>query len=136
MINELVMTLVCYVDEQMAEQQASASIGHRFIVMEPQPEIWIEPKLNTFFHKARQFLTAPGIHLPDLARHLGMDLAMVNNHLTHLRLLGLVRAINEEEAVEIAERQAQENISNTSNKFLRASQWSAGSTTSAVACRG
>jgi len=122
MVNQLVMTLVCYVDEQLAQQRTSASVGHRFIIVIPQPEIWIEPELNVFFHTARQFLTTPGIHLPDLARHLSLDIALAHRHMTHLRQLGLVRTIDEEEVAQIEEKQAQENISRKSSEFLRASR--------------
>lgn len=121
-VNELVMTLVCYVDEQLAQQGRAASVTHRFILTEPQPDIWIEPELDAFYLTARQFLTAPGIHIHDLSRLLGLDMTTTTNNLTNLRLLGLVRSIDEEEAVQITETNVKDNISRKSNEFLRASR--------------
>jgi len=121
-VNNLVMTLVCHVDEQLAQQRASASMGHRFIMVTPAPDVWIEPELNTFYATARQFLTTPGIHLPDLARHMRLDITIVHKHLTHLRQLGLIRTIDEAEVVQLDEREREENISRKSDEFLRASR--------------
>lgn len=122
MVNQLVMTLVCYVDEQMEQQRTSSSVRHRFILVQPPPDIWMEPELNIFYLLARQFLTTPGIHVHDLARHLGMDMTVVHENLANLRLLGIVRPIDEEEVAQIAEMNTRENISRKSNEFLRASR--------------
>jgi len=121
-VNELVMTLVCYVDEQMALQQASAAVGHRFILAHPQPDVWVAPELSAFFLMARQFLTSPGIHLHDLARHLCLDSDVVHKNLTNLRLLGYIRLIDEEEAAQVVEMQTQENISRKSSEYFKASR--------------
>jgi hypothetical protein len=121
LINQLVMSLVCYVDEQMARQKVTAPSGHQYILEDPEPEIWIEPELNVFFIAARPFLVN-GIHLDDLAKRLHMEVSFIHIHLTNLRLLGLIKLIDEADVAEIAEMQVQEKISRKSNEFLRASR--------------
>ncbi len=120
-INQLVMSLVCYVDEQVARQQLIAPSGFRYIMENPQPEIWIEPELDVFFLAARPFLIN-GIHLDDLSKRLQMEVSLIHTHLTNLRLLGLVKLVDEANPVEVAEMEVQEKISRKSNEFLRASR--------------
>jgi hypothetical protein len=121
LINQLVMALVCYVDEQVARQQVKPRSGQQYILEDPEPEIWIEPELNVFFIAARPFLI-DGIHLDDLAKRLQMEVSQLHIHLTNLRLLGLVKLIDETDVAEMAERDVQEKISRKSNEFLRAAR--------------
>jgi len=121
LINQLVMALVCYVDEQVAREQVTPPSQQHYILEDPEPEIWIEPELNVFFIAARPFLI-DGIHLDDLAKRLQMDVSQIHIHLTNLRLLGLVKLIDASDTAEIAEMQVQEKISRKSNEFLRAAR--------------
>ncbi len=120
-VNQLVMSLVCYVDELIAQQKAYTSPEHHYLLAVPQPEIWVEPELNQFFHLARPHLTS-GMSLLDLASELNMELETVHMHLTHLRLLGLLRMVNLADPVQRNELEVQETISRKSNEFLRASR--------------
>ena len=64
-------------------------------------------------------------HIPnvdDLAKRLNMDVPVIHTHLTNLRLLGLVKLINEADVGQLAELQVQEKISRKTNDFLRASR--------------
>ena len=122
MVNQLVMSLVCYVDELAAKQRTPESPEDRYVLEDPEPEIWIEPELNVFFLKARQFLTFPGIHLDDLARYLSVNVDTAYTNLTNLRLLGLIKLLGPGDAAEIKELEVQEEISRKSNEFLRASR--------------
>src|SRR5476649_704437 len=63
-ITQLVMSLVCHVDEQIARQQAQPH--HWYVLETPQPDIWIEPELYDFLATARSFLTT-GAYCDDLA---------------------------------------------------------------------
>jgi len=121
MVNQLVMSLVCYVDELVAQQRALTSPDHEYILAIPQPEIWIEPELNEFFHRARPYLSN-GTSLLDLASVVHLEMETVHMHLTHLRLLGLLRIVNMADPVQRNEREVQESISRKSNEFLRASR--------------
>ena len=120
-INQLVMSLVCYVDEQLARQQTVPSSGHWYVLESPEPEIWVEPELDGFFLAARPFLIN-GVHLDDLAKQLNMDASAIHTHLTNLRLLGLIKLVDGADAAQIAELEVQEKISRKSNEFLRASR--------------
>lgn len=122
MVNQLVMSLVCHVDEQMARKRTLASSSQRYALTIPQPEIWIEPELHGFFIGAHPLL-AMGCHLEDLAQRLGLDAATVHVNLTNLRLLGLIQLVETKpETVPLAEFNVQEQISRKSNEFLRASR--------------
>jgi hypothetical protein len=120
-INQLVMSLVCYVDEQLARQRTVAPAGHQYVLEYPLPEIWIEPELNAFFIAAYPYLV-DGTGLDDLAKRLNMDVSGIHTHLTNLRLLGLVRLIDKADTAQIAGLEVQEKISRKSNEFLRASR--------------
>ena len=122
MVNQLVMTLVCYVDEKLEQLRASSSVRHRFFLVESPPDIWIEPELNIFFIMARQFLTPPGIYLDDLAQQLGVDLAVVHQNLTNLKLLGFVMSIEEDKIDQPIEVNLDKTISQKAGEFLRASR--------------
>jgi len=88
-VHDLVMKLVCYVDEQTARLQMAPAANQRHRLVVPQPEIWVDPELNQFFHAARPFLTT-GVTLADLAQQLQMEPRLVHKNLTHLRSLGLI----------------------------------------------
>lgn len=120
-VSELVMSLVCHVDEQVAQRRAMPTPEQRYVLVSPQPEIWIEPELNHFFMTARQFL-AMGISLNDLSFHLGQDAEDVHKNLTNLRLLGLIALLNVGDTAQLKELDVQEKISRKSNDFLRASR--------------
>lgn len=120
-INQLVMSLVCYVDEQLARQQTVAPSGHQYVLENPLPEIWIEPELNVFFIAAYPYLV-DGTYLDDLAKRLSMDVSSIHINLTNLRLLGLIKLVDKGDTVQLAEMEVQEKISRKSNEFLRASR--------------
>jgi hypothetical protein len=116
---QLVMSLVCHVDEQMARQQA---VPHHWYVLEtPQPEIWIEPELHEFFVAAKPFLTK-GAYRDDLAERLKLNPDVVHKNLTNLRLLGLIKLVDGASTVPLAGIEMQEKVSRKSNDFLRASR--------------
>ena len=116
---QLVMSLVCHVDEQVARQQA---VPHHWYTLEtPQPEIWIEPELHEFFLAAKPFLTT-GAYRDDLAERLKLSLDVVHKHLTNLRLLGMIKLIDGAQTVPLAGVEVQEKISRKSNEYLRASR--------------
>jgi hypothetical protein len=118
-ITQLVMSLVCHVDEQAARQQASP---HYWYMLEtPQPEIWIEPELEAFFTAARASLTT-GVYRDQLAEKLKLDPALVHKNLTNLRLLGLIKMIDGVETVSLSGVNVQEKISRKTNDFIRASR--------------
>lgn len=117
---QLVMSLVCHVDEQVARQKVSEP-HHWYILETPQPEIWIEPELNGFFLAARSFLTT-GAYRDDLAERLGLDPSVVHKNLTNLRLLGLIKLVDGAATVPLAGIDVQEKISRKSNEYLRASR--------------
>ncbi len=94
-IHDLVMRLVCHVDEQRARQKAVPAVGQRYRLVLPEPEIWLDPELDQFFHAAR-FLLASGVTLADLSRHLQMEATLVHQNLINLRLLGLIDLAHEE----------------------------------------
>jgi len=121
MINQLVMSLVCYVDQQVARQRALASPHYWYVLEVTQPDIWIEPDLHSFFIRARSFL-ATGIHLSDLAERLDLDVSVVHQNLTNLRLLGQIKMVDGAETVPLADVNAQEKVSRKSIEFLRASR--------------
>ncbi len=120
-IDELVMTLVCHVDEQVALQKTLTSPDHRYVLVTPQPEIWVEPELNHFFHLSRQHLIL-GSSLYDLAKYLELDEQVVHMHLTNLRLLGLLSLVNINDNAQINELRKQGEVSRKSNEFLRVAQ--------------
>jgi hypothetical protein len=116
---QLVMSLVCHVDEQVARQQA---VPHHWYMLEtPQPDIWIEPELHEFFLAAKPFLTT-GAYRDDLAERLKRDPGVVHKNLTNLRLLGLIKLVDGAETVPLAGVEVQEKISRKSNEYLRASR--------------
>lgn len=119
-INQLVMSLVCHVDEQLARRK-TADHGHQWYMLEsPQPEIWIEPELHEFFLAAKPFLVH-GTYRDVLAERLKLNSGIVHTHLTNLRLLGLIKLIDGVETVPLT-KELKEKISRKSNDFLRASR--------------
>ena len=121
MVNSLVMALVCHVDEQLAQKRAITTPDQRYALVHPPPEIWIEPELNQFFAMARQLLSH-GMSVNEISILLNLEIEMVHMHLTHLRLLGLIKLVNVGDSAELNEFQVQEAISRKSNDFLRASR--------------
>jgi len=118
-ITQLVMTLVCHVDEKMARQQ---SVAHHWYMLEtPQPDIWIEPELHEFLAAARPSL-AKGAYRDELAELLQQDPELVHKNLTNLRLLGLIKMIDGAETVPLTGVNVQEKVARKSNEFLRASR--------------
>jgi hypothetical protein len=118
-ITQLVMSLVCHVDEQVARQQAAP---HYWYVLEtPEPEIWIEPELHAFFTAARPSLTT-GVYRDQLAEKLKLNPELVHKNLTNLRLLGLIKMIDGAETVPLSGVNVQEKISRKTNDFIRASR--------------
>jgi hypothetical protein len=124
-VHDLVMKLVCHVDEQTARQQLAPAAEqiHRLVV--PQPEIWVDPELNQFFHAARSLLVA-GATLADLAQQLQMEPELVHKNLTHLRLLGLID-LNYGETPIRAEEEAKrrEDVARKGNALLRVTRMTA-----------
>jgi hypothetical protein len=121
MINQLVMSLVCHVDEQVSRFQETAFHNYWYTLESPQPEIWIEPGLHDFFLTACSHLSS-GIQLEELADHLQLDAKVVHQNLTNLRLLGLVKLIDGMDTVRIEGGNLHEQVSRKSNEFLRASR--------------
>lgn len=121
MINQLVMSLVCHVDEQLARLNATTSPNSWYVLESPEPEIWIEPELHLFFTAARAFLTT-GVHVDDLAQRLELDISVVQKNLTNLRLLGLIKLVDGAQTVPLAAINVQAQVARKSNDFLRASR--------------
>jgi hypothetical protein len=120
MVNSLVMSLVCHVDEQLVRQQLAMSPKHWYILEPCAPDVWIEPELNAFFIQSRSHL-ASGVYLKDLARLMGLEVAQVHQSLTNLRLLGLIRLVDGMESpVDPIQVEVEEKVSRRSNDFLRA----------------
>jgi hypothetical protein len=117
-IHDLVMKLVCHVDEQMAQQQLVPAAEQRHKLVIPQPEIWVDPELNQFFHAARSLLTA-GATLDVLARQLQMEPGLVHTHLIHLRLLGLIDLSYGETAIREKEVERREEVARKNDALLR-----------------
>jgi len=116
---QLVMSLVCHVDEQVARQQA---VPHHWYTLESrQPEIWLEPELHEFFLTAIPFLKT-GAYRDDLAERLKLHPDIVHKNLTNLRLLGFIKLVDGAETVPLAGVDVQEKISRKSNEYLRASR--------------
>ena len=88
MVNQLVMSLVCYVDEQLAREQKSPSSDFLYCLEEPQPEIWIEPELYDFFVLIRPFL-AQGSKLDMISAHLKRDPSEVHKKSNQPALAGV-----------------------------------------------
>jgi hypothetical protein len=120
-VNHLVMSLVCHVDELVARQQADASNNHWYKLVSPQPEIWIEPDLHSFFLAASSHLLS-GIQLEELANRLQISVNVVQQNLGNLRLLGLVKLTDGTDTVRLEGGNLQEQVSRKSNEFLRASR--------------
>ncbi len=118
-IAQLVMSLVCHVDEQVARLHAAPH--HWYMLETPQPEIWIEPELHEFFLAARPSLTT-GAYRDELAEQLKLDTGVVHKNLTNLRLLGVIKLVDGAETVPLAGINVPEKISRKSNDFLRASR--------------
>jgi predicted transcriptional regulator len=121
MVNQLVMSLVCHVDEQMARQQQTTSPNLWYTLESPEPEIWIEPELNSFFLAARELLVK-GASLDHLAEKMEVDKALLHQNLTNLRLLGLIKLVDGTETVTLAMAEPEEKISRKNVEFLRASR--------------
>jgi len=121
MVNELVLALVCYVDEQSARQKATAAPHYWYMLETAQPEIWIEPDLHGFFLAARPFLVT-GCYVDDLAERLELSADVVHKNLTNLRLLGLIKLIEGASTVPLHGVNVQEKIAQKSSEFLRASR--------------
>jgi len=118
-IHDLALKLVCHVDEQAAQQSVATTTEQRHRLVIPQPEIWVEPELNQFFHDAHALLTS-GVSPDDLAAGLGMDPGLVHKHLTHLRMLGLTELLEVEAAPQVQEEtKAREEILHKSTVFSR-----------------
>jgi predicted Rossmann fold nucleotide-binding protein DprA/Smf involved in DNA uptake len=120
-VNHMVMSLVCHVDQQVARQQETASHNYWYVLESPQPEIWIEPGLHNFFVVAYSSL-ASGIQLEELANRLDLDVNDVHQNLTNLRLLGLVKLVDGMDTVRLDGGNLHEQISRKSNEFLRAAR--------------
>jgi hypothetical protein len=118
-ITQLVMSLVCHVDEQIARQQSAPH--HWYILETPEPEIWIEPELEQFFVATRAALTT-GVYPNELAEKMNLDPAVVHKNLTNLRLLGLIKMIDGARTVPLTGVNVQEKVGRKSNEFLRASR--------------
>lgn len=118
-ITQLVMSLVCHVDEQVARQQSEPH--HWYMLETPQPEIWIEPELHEFFAAALPALTT-GVYSEELADKLQLDPTGVHTNLTNLRLLGLIKMIDGAKTVPLSGVNVQEKVSRKTNDFLRASR--------------
>ena len=121
LVNELVMSLVCYVDEQIAAQSTAAAMHHWYILEAYQPDIWIEPELHGFYILAMPHL-AVGVHLDELAQKMDLPLSDVHRNLTNLRLLGLIKMIDGAKTPAGGEVDMEEKIARKSNEFLRASR--------------
>lgn len=118
-IHDLVMKLVCHVDEQTAQQQMAPLSEQRHRLVLPQPEIWIDPELNQFFLDARPLLAA-GMRLDEIARHLQMETGLVHKKLTHLRLLGLIESASGETSIRAEEEAEQrEQMAHRNDALLR-----------------
>jgi hypothetical protein len=120
-INQLVMSLVCHVDERMARQRATTTGHHWYMLQTPQPEIWIEPELHEFFLTAKPFLIT-GAYPDNLAERLKLDATTVHKNLTNLRLLGLVKLIDGVSTVPLARIDIEEKVSRKSSEFLKAAR--------------
>jgi len=120
-VNHLVMSLVCHVDELVARQKEDASHNYWYKLVSPQPEIWIEPELHSFFMAACSHLSF-GIQLEELANRLQLDPNVVQQNLSNLRLLGLVKLTDGSDTVRLEGGNLQEQVSRKSNEFLRASR--------------
>lgn len=119
-VNQLVMSLVYHVDEQLLHQQRAISPKHWYILEVYPPEVWIEPELNVFFLQARPHLVS-GIHLDQLSELLGLDVSLAHQNLTNLRLLGLIKLIDGSEGpLAPAKVEVEEKVSRMTNDFLRA----------------
>ena len=121
MVNELVMSLVCHVDQQVARLKATASPNIWYVLEVSQPDIWIEPELNSFFIAARTYLVK-GVHVDDLAEKMGLNVSVVHKNLTNLRLLGQIKMVEGAETVPLGGVNVKEEISRKSTEFQRASQ--------------
>jgi hypothetical protein len=103
-IHDLAMQLVCHVGERAARQLMVPSSEQGYQLVLPQPNIWVEPELNQFFLAAHRLLTA-GVNVDELARGLQMEPKLVRKSLTHLRLLGLIKAIDCETSVGVGQKE-------------------------------
>jgi hypothetical protein len=123
MTNQLVMALVCHVDEQMAREQEMVPSHYWYTLEMPEPDIWIEPELDSFFQATRQFL-ASGMHADELAQRLNLDISVVQRNLTNLRLLGVVKMVDGVKTVPLEDMEVsvEEEVSRKSNNFIRASR--------------
>jgi hypothetical protein len=118
-IHDLVMKLVCHVDEQTAQQQLAPAAEQRHRLVIPQPEIWMDPELNQFFQAARSLL-AVGMRLDEISQHLHMETGLVYKNLTHLRSLGLIEPASGETALHAEEEAEQrEQMARRNDAFLR-----------------
>ena len=117
-IHDLAMRLVCHVDEQAALDRKTP-IGdqcHQLIVY--RPAIWMEPELEQFFYLARPLLSvAPP--MMELASIMEMDLAVVHENLSKLRLLGIIALVDPARAQ--TEMEPQEFADKT-NAYFRVAQ--------------
>jgi hypothetical protein len=90
----------------------------RFYVVEtPTPKIRIDPDLELFYQQAQKFL-ADGVQPGQLSSWLDSDEELVRLNLGHLRRLGFVRLMDDQEAAAIQERRLEDKTSDTNNKFL------------------
>lgn len=94
MINQLVMSLVCQVDEDCARDTAQFST-ELYGLEEPEPEIWVEQELYAFFLSARQ-LFQRRTNMNEISEYLTLPPKEVRTHLTNLRLLGFIKQIEME----------------------------------------
>jgi hypothetical protein len=116
--HDLALKLVCHVDEQASQAPGTTPEQmHRLVI--PQPEIWVEPDLNQFFHEARALLTS-GVSQDELAQKLGIDPGLVYKHLNHLRMLGLTELLDSEAPPPAQEEPTQqEEILRKSTVFIQ-----------------
>jgi hypothetical protein len=120
MVNQLVMSLVCHVDEQLLRQRRAMSPKHWYILENDPPVVWIEPELNGFYLQAWPHLAA-GTHLDKLAERMALEVGIVHQNLTNLRLLGLIRLADEsQEQPAVLQDEVQDKVSRMSNDFRRA----------------
>jgi hypothetical protein len=118
-ISKLVMLLVLYVDEVLARQSAPLSAEPIYAVQNPIPKIWIDPKLNLFFHQCKNLL-AEGASSEAIAAFLGLEKDDVRLNLTYLRQLGFVQLLDQAEPMR--EVRMEREISSKSNEFQLAAE--------------
>jgi hypothetical protein len=113
---DLAMRLVCYVDEQAAQNKLAPISEQRHRLVISQPEIWMEPELDKFFYSAHPLL-AVATPLGEMARALKMEPGTVFENLTKLRLLGVI------EVVDPARSEADEKLQQETERMEKTSAY-------------